>query len=87
MDMQQYYMQMSKYGYSVNPMYMPPMPMSMPKYDPSQNQNAPNKGYYNPYAMMQQPPMVQQMKSKTTTPPPVPASRLRSGEQPPKPNK
>lgn len=82
MDMQQYYMQMSKYGYPINPMYMPPMPIGMPKYDGSQNSTVPNKNYYSPYPVMAQQPQIppQQIKPKTTPIPPAPpTSRLRSG--------
>ena len=37
MDLQQYYLQMQKYGYHRNQMYMPPLPMTIPKYTSAQN--------------------------------------------------
>ena len=56
--MQQYYMQMSKYGYQMNPMYMPQMPYGMQQYSNPQNvQNMAfsNKNFQSSYGMMQAP--------------------------------
>lgn len=52
MDLQQYYLQMQKYGYHRNQMYMPPLPMTIPKYTSAQNTQMMKNSYYQ-YSMMQ----------------------------------
>lgn len=83
MDMQQYYMQMAKYGYSQ--MYIPPMPMPVPKYTGAQTSDMVMKNPYYTYPVMQPPPI----SLNPQTYPPQPTSTFTSTptSNPPPPSK
>lgn len=48
-------MQMSKYGYQMNPMYMPQIPYEMQQYGNPQNMGFSYKNFQSSYNMMQVP--------------------------------
>lgn len=84
-DVQQYYMQMSKYGYPVNQFFMPPMHPPMGVKYPGAPQTAEKQMYY-PYHQTQVMPQPnnQMIKPKTAIPQgTIVNSKLRSSEYKP----